>query len=184
MASLFSNASNTNMLAKSAFDELFDLSNNIVQGKMLWYFYQAWNGTSLTALNKEGTEELNEGETMDCRPVCKGESPRKVITKVLYSPCLGKIREKCEPCQFGIGTNGGGSQLVMAITLLLEAHPSWVVIALDIVNALNEIERQSILEAIWDDEEIRPLWYYNMRCMTVTGFISDFRCHLTPGAIL
>jgi len=44
-------------------------------------------------------------------------------------------------------------------------------IALDIVNAFNEIERQSVLEAIWDDEEIRPLWYYNMRCKTVAGFV-------------
>ena len=78
---------------------------------------------------------------MDCRPVCKGESLQKVITKELYSPFMGKIREKCEPCQFGIGTKGSGSQLVMAITLLLEANPSWVVIALDIINAFNEIEK-------------------------------------------
>ena len=50
---LFSDASNADMLAKSAFDELFALSNDIVQGKLPWYFYQAWNGTSLTALNKK-----------------------------------------------------------------------------------------------------------------------------------
>ena len=108
---------------------------------------------------------------MDCRPVCKGESLRKVITKALYSPFMGKIREICKPCQSGIGTKGGGSQLVMAITLLLKASPGRVVIALDVVNAFNEIERQSVVEAIWDDEAIRPLWYYNMRCKTVAGFV-------------
>ena len=87
-------------------------------------------------------------------------------------PIYGKIREKCESCQLGIGTKGGGTQLVMVITrLLLEANPGWVVIALDIVNAFNEIDRQSILEAIWDKEEIRPLWYYNMCCKTVAGFV-------------
>ena len=48
-ALLFSDASNADMLAKSAFDELFTLSNDIVQGKLPWYFYQACNITSLTA---------------------------------------------------------------------------------------------------------------------------------------
>jgi len=123
------------------------------------------------ALNKIGTEELNEGETMDCCPVCKGQSLRKVIAKALYSPFMEKIREKCESCLFGIGTKSRGSQLAMAITLLLKSNLVWVAIALDIVNAFNEIEHHSILEAIWDDEEIRPLWYYNMRCKTIAGFV-------------
>ena len=159
------------LLAKQAFDELFAVANNIVQGKLPWYFYQAWNGTSLTALNKKGREELHEGETMDCRPVCKGESLRKVITKALYAPFMEAIREKCDPCQFSIGTKGGGSQLVLAITLLLEANPEWVVVALDIVNTFNESERKLVLESIWEDEDLRPLWYYNMRCKTVAGFV-------------
>ena len=125
----------------------------------------------MTTLNKKGTEKLNVGETMDRGPVCKGESLWKVITKALYSPSMETIREKCKPCQFSIGTKGGGSQLVMAITLLLEANAGWVVIALDIVNAFKEIERKSVLEVIWDNKEIRRLWYYNMRCKTVVGFV-------------
>jgi len=59
----------------------------------------------------------------------------------------------------------------MAITLLLEANPDWVIIALDISNALNEIQRYSILEELWKNIELRPLWYYNFRNMMISGFI-------------
>ena len=73
-ALLFSEQSNADFIAKSAFNELHAVANDIVQGRLPWYFYQAWNGTSLTALNKKNVEDLAEGETMDCRPVCKGDS--------------------------------------------------------------------------------------------------------------
>ena len=43
-----------------------------------------------------------------------------------------------------------------------------MVIALDIGNAFNEIKCQYVLKAIWNDEEIRPLWYYSK---TIVGFI-------------
>ena len=144
-----------------AFDELYAVANDIVQGRLPWYFYQAWNGTSLTALNKKNVEELAEGETMDCHPVCKGDLLRKVITKALYAPFMERIQAVCDPCQFGVGTKGGGAQLTMALRLLIEANLDWVCISLDIKNAFNEIMRQEVLDAIWDDLELRPLWYYN-----------------------
>ena len=114
----------------------------IVQGKLPWYFYQARkNGSSLAALYKKDVENLVEGETVECNQVCKGEAPRKVITlafSFLFS-VLGQNQRKCEHCQFSIGTKGGGSQLVVVITLLLEVKPSWVVIDLDIVNSLMKL---------------------------------------------
>ncbi len=49
---------------------------------------------------------------------------------------MNKIKAGCaEPSQFSVGTNGGGSQLIMAITLLLEANPDLDIIALEISNA-------------------------------------------------
>jgi hypothetical protein len=59
----------------------------------------------------------------------------------------------------------------MAIQLLLEANPSWTVISLDISNAFNEIKRTAVLEALWENLALRPLWYYNFRCKTVNGFV-------------
>ena len=131
-AILFSEHSKADRLAKSAFDELHSLSNDIVQGRLPWYFYQIWNGSSLTALNKKDTADLEINEIMDCRQICKGEAIKKVITKALYKPYMNKIKAGCEPSQFTLGTNGGGSQLIVAITLLLEANPDWVKLALDI----------------------------------------------------
>ena len=40
-ALLFSDGAKVDLLAKQAFDELFAVANNIVQGKLPWYFYQA-----------------------------------------------------------------------------------------------------------------------------------------------
>jgi len=65
-----------------------------------------------------------------------------VFRNVCGQKCLGcQTDSGYEPSQFAVGTNGGGSQLIMAITLLLEANPDWVVITLDISNAYNEIQR-------------------------------------------
>ena len=66
-AILFSEHSQADRLAKSAFDELHSLSNDIVQGRLPWYFYQIWNGSSLTALNKKDAADLETNEIMDCR---------------------------------------------------------------------------------------------------------------------
>ena len=57
------------------------ISNDIVQGRLPWYFYQIWNGSSLTALNKKDAADLETNEIIDCRPICKGEAIKKMITK-------------------------------------------------------------------------------------------------------
>ena len=149
-AIVFSEHSKADCLAKSAFDEMHSLSNDIVQGRLPWYFYQIqiWNGSRLTALNKKDTADLEFNEIIDCRPICKGEAITKVITKALYKLDMNKVKAGYETSQFSVRTNGGGSQLITAITLLLEAKPDWVIIALDISNALNEIQRYSILEEL------------------------------------
>ena len=76
---------------------------------------------------------------MDCRPVCKGDLLRKVITKALYAPFMERIQEICNPCQFGVSKKGGSAQLTMTLRLLMEANPELVCIALDIKNAFNEL---------------------------------------------
>ena len=67
-AILFSEHSKADRLAKSAFDELHSLSNDIVQGRLPWYFYQIWNGSSLTALNCRNNEnayvEMSVGDVI------------------------------------------------------------------------------------------------------------------------
>jgi len=177
-AILFSEHSKADRLTKSAFDEQHSLSNDIVQGRLPWYFYQVWNGSSLTALNKKDAADLEINEIMDCHPICKSEAIKKVITKALHKPYMNKIKAGCEPSQFSVGTNGGGSQLIMAITLLLEANPDWLIIALDISNAFNEMQHHSILEELWKNTELRPLWYYNFPNMMSLDSSDSATAHL------
>ncbi len=96
-ALLFSEHSKADRLAKSAFDKLHSLSNDIVQDRLQWNFYQIWNGSSLTALFEKDTADLEVNEIMDCRPICKGEAIKKVITKGLYKCYMNKIKAGCEP---------------------------------------------------------------------------------------
>ena len=69
---------------------------------------------------------------MDCRPIYNGEATKKVITKAVFKPFnlpfMNKITAGCEPSQFTVGTNKGALQIIVAITLLMEANPNWVVI--------------------------------------------------------
>ena len=97
----------------------------------------------LTALNKKDIVDLEINEIMIYR-----EAIKKVITKTLYKPYMNKIKARCELSQFSLGTNGGGSQHIMAITLLLEAKTDWVKIALVISNTFNAIQRYSIVEEL------------------------------------
>ena len=65
---------------------------------------------------------------MDCRPIYNGEATKKVITKAVFKPFMNKITAGCEPNQFTVGTNKGALEIIVAITLLMEANPNWVVI--------------------------------------------------------
>jgi len=53
----------------------------------------------------------------------------------------------------------------------MKANQDWVIFALDISNAFYEIQRYSILEELWENTELRPLWYYSFRNMMISGFM-------------
>jgi hypothetical protein len=46
-----------------------------------------------------------------------------------------------------VGVSGGDAKLVNAIRMLLHAHPLWVVVQLDLMNAFNEVQRAAVLRA-------------------------------------
>ena len=60
-------------------------------GRLPWSFYEIWNESSLTTLNKKDTADLKINEIMNCRPICIGEAIKKEITKALYRPYMNKI---------------------------------------------------------------------------------------------
>jgi len=118
-------------------------------GSLAWYFYIAWTATSLSAVNKLDTASLAEGDLMDCRPVAMGNTLRKAVTHALFDPFLQDIIAETKPTQFGCREKAGGSQMISAISLILEACPDFVCMALDLKNAYNEISREDCLEEVW-----------------------------------
>jgi len=79
---------------------------------------------------------------MDCRPVAMGNTLRKAVTRALFDPFLQDIIAETKPTQFGRGEKAGGLQMIFAISLILEACPNFVCMALDLKNAYNEISRK------------------------------------------
>jgi hypothetical protein len=165
-ALIFNPESKVSDQASAAFDHLFEVAETIVSGRLPWYFYVAWTTTSLSAVNKLDPETLEQGQTMDCRPVCKGNSLRKAIIRTLYEPYMESFEKTGWPCQFGT-SKSGISQFCFSLFTHLEARPDFVVIALDIKNAFNEVTRAKVLEKLRKHPALKPLLYYNWRESTV-----------------
>ena len=108
---------------------------------------------------------------MDCRPIAKGNSLRKVITSALMRPFKQSIIAATAPTQFGGGLRSGGTILIFALMLLLESNPEFVLIGLDIENAFNEVTRKEILDFIFSRQSLQPLWYYLWRCWTPRTYV-------------
>ena len=118
---------------------------------------EAWVATSLSAVNKLDPADVVPGQQMDCRPVAKGYSLPKAVTKVWFLPFKKEIIAKTSPTQYRCGKSAGGSKMIFAIQLLLEAHPDHVIVALDVKNAYNEIDRRMVLDEFWGHRSIRLL---------------------------
>ena len=99
-------------------------------------------------MNKMEEEELEEGELMDCRPVMKGNTFRKVVTTAFMAPYKQALIDHTQPTQFGL-EKAGGSKLAFAAQLMLEANPHFVAIACDVSNAFNEVKRKNVLDELW-----------------------------------
>lgn len=105
-----------------------------------------WTATNLTALNKKNFHELDDDELTDCHHMAKGNTTRKVITSTLLAPFKQSIIDVTTPTQLGSREKPGGSQLIFATQLMLEANLDFLIISLDIVNASSEVERKVVLE--------------------------------------
>ena len=53
----------------------------------------------------------------------------------------GPVADYLWPQQVAVGIAGGLSLLILGIRMALEAHPSWVVVKIDLRNAYNELMR-------------------------------------------
>jgi len=134
-------------------------------------FLYCMTAKSLGAVNKLDPASLAEGDLMDCRPVAMGNTLRKAVTGVLFDPFLQDIIAETKPMQFGCGEKAGGSQMIFAISLILEACPDFVCMALDLKNAYNKISREDCLEEVWRQRSLQPLWYYLWHTKCINAYV-------------
>ena len=117
-----------------------------VNGEFPNWFYTTFTAVKLVAPVKEPATGLSA--VPDVRPVGIGESLRRAINAAL----LRDMREECVahlwPQQVAVGVAGGSNLLINGIRLLLEAHPDWTAVRLDLRNAYNEIARAHVLRAL------------------------------------
>jgi hypothetical protein len=110
---------------------------DIMRGGMPAEVMAVWASARLLALTKANGKP---------RPIAVGEIFRRLAAKCAVKHSAEVLAERLRPTQRGVGVSGGVEHLAHTITVLLEAHPDWCVLAVDIKNAFNSILRSSILQ--------------------------------------
>ena len=81
----------------------------------------------------------------DIRPIGVGEVLRRAIHSALVAQHKELLRQHLWPQQVAIGVPSGMSVLVFGVRFMLEVHPEFVVVRLDLKNAHNEVKRASMV---------------------------------------
>ena len=93
----------------------------------------------------------------DVRPIGVGECLRRVIHTTVARDYKDAFAEHLWPQQVAVGLRGGLTMLLFGARLLLEWHPDWVILKLDLRNAYNEVKRARVLERLAATERLRDL---------------------------
>ena len=93
----------------------------------------------------------------DVRPISIGECLRRAIHTSIATQYKDIFRDHFWPQQVAVGVHGGLSLLVVGIQLVLELHPDWVVVKLDLKNAYNEIKRAAVLARLAESDSLHSL---------------------------
>ena len=75
----------------------------------------------------------------------------------VMSAKAGDFGEAMWPHQIAVGISGGASILTQGLRLIMELHPDWVAIKIDISNAFNEVKRHAVIQALADEPTLRDL---------------------------
>ena len=119
-----------------------------------WFYYVF---TAIKSMAPVKTPAATPEDVPDVRPIGVGECLRKAMRSavvVQHKPLLG---EHLWPQQVALGVPAGLSILIFGVRFLLEAHPDWAVVRLDLRNAFNEIKRKVLVERLAGTEHLRAL---------------------------
>ena len=141
-------------LARSVVKRVDVFANAWVNGELPPWWYELMCRVRCVALVKK---ECAEDEVPDCRPIAVGEVWRRAIHKAVAL----KVRQQAEgvfcPQQVAVGVSGGMSKMVFGLRLLLEVHPEWSMVKVDLKNAFNEVDRVKVLLELARFEDLRGL---------------------------
>ena len=114
-------------------------ASNLANGAMPALFYLAISATRVVPLRKSAPVEADE--TPDVRPVRIGECDRRAVEKAVVAVSQPAIVAQLVPQQLAVGVPNGMSILVHGMRALMDQHPDWVLVRIDLENAFNAINR-------------------------------------------
>ena len=108
-------------------------------------------GGSLTALLKlgKGVYEPDDPDTWDVRPICVGETLRRLVSKCVCALSKKRAADYLSPSQLGVACPGGLEFIIHRTREVVAAHandPDFVLLKVDFRNAFNAVSRRAILE--------------------------------------
>jgi hypothetical protein len=119
--------------------------------------YPPWFNFILAAIRliplHKNDRMLPPGETPDVRPIGISCALRRGLTRCIFAE--GDLRESMRvlfsPTQLAVFVPSGGTKLVFAVRELLDAHPEFCAVNIDMKNAFNSVTRAGLLrEALAD----------------------------------
>ena len=95
----------------------------------------------------------------DVRPIAMGSILYKMACLDAWKEVRDDLRALFEPIQLGIGTAGGAQTAAVVASALLSADDLKLAgLSFDFKNAYNTIRRDVMLQAVFDQPTLRPLW--------------------------
>jgi len=135
--------------AAKAIDALSDFEGLYSSGGLPLWFYPAYSGTLLLALNKKAPVP---GETTGARPLGLKNVVPRLFSRSRTHEAKAEIREYLGHTQVAVGHSDGSGLLVNFVREMLIANPSFIVAKADIDNAFMEFFREIVFETLADGD--------------------------------
>ncbi len=117
------------------------------------WFYYVFCSVKLVAPIKEPA--ACPSSAPDVRPLGVGECLRRAITRAVVNDGKPHLASHFWPQQVAVGIESGLTLLIFGVLGLLELHPDWVVVKVDLYNAYQELKRTVALQRTSEAESLR-----------------------------
>ena len=114
---------------------------------------------------------VEDDRTIDVRPVSIGHSFRRLITRALYKTYMPMFNDAMKPTQYAVGEKGGITQHLFGLRAIIDQNPNSVIISVDVRNNFNEVSRKSILQSLWSEPSLRPLFYFTYKSLMCQSYM-------------